>query len=152
MRLNPNARYIRYRPNFKMHFKASSYFVEAVLARDTNAFHLFYPYSSLQTLVSDFVPSQLYVLRYSLLLRCFISSLTSFVFGGGYPYWFVGFGVFLEFIDEVVEVLLFLLSVLQGSLLEFWIVFLLHVSIYPVGLAIFSRRALNSSSSVGDTQ
>lgn len=81
-------------------------------------------YSSLQTLVSYLLPSPLYVLRYSSLLLCDISSLTSFVFGSGYPYWFVGFGIFLEFVDKVVKILLFLLPVLQRSLLEFWIVFL----------------------------
>lgn len=89
--------------------------------------HLFYrrrTYSPLQTLVSYFLPPSLYVLRYSSLLLCTISSLTSFVFGGGCPYGFVGLGVFLEFIDEVVEVLLFLLPILQRSLLEFWVVFL----------------------------
>ena len=69
-------------------------------------------YSSLQTLGSYFLPSLLYVLRYSPLLLCAVSSLTSFVLGGGYPYWLVGFGVLLEFVDEVVKVLLFLLPVL----------------------------------------
>ena len=68
--------------------------------------------SSLQTLVSYFLPPPLYVLRYPLPLLCAISSLTSFVFGGGYPYWFVGLGIFLELIDEVIKVLLFLLPVL----------------------------------------
>lgn len=109
-------------------------------------------YSSLQTLVSYLLPSPLYVLRYSSLLLCDISSLTSFVFGSGYPYWFVGFGIFLEFVDKVVKILLFLLPVLQRSLLEFWIVFLLHISTCPGGAAVCRRRALNNSSSVGDTQ
>lgn len=117
--------------------------------------HLFYrrrTYSPLQTLVSYFLPPSLYVLRYSSLLLCTISSLTSFVFGGGCPYGFVGLGVFLEFIDEVVEVLLFLLPILQRSLLEFWVVFLLNISTYSVDVAICRRPALNNSSSVGDTQ
>ena len=77
--------------------------------------HLFYQpgmYSSLQTLISYFLSSPLYVLRYSSLLLCAISPLASFVFGGGCPYWFVGFRVFLEFVDEIVKILLFLLPVL----------------------------------------
>lgn len=68
--------------------------------------------SSLQTLISYLLPSPLYVLRYSSLLFCAISSLASFVFGGSCPYWFIGFRVFLEFVDEIVKVLLFLLPVL----------------------------------------
>ena len=109
-------------------------------------------HSSLQTLVSYFLSSPLYVLRYPLLFLCSVSSLASFIFRRGYPYWFVGLGVFLELGNEVVKVLLFLLSVLQRSLLQVWIVFLLNISAWYVYVAIFRRRTLNSSSSVGDTQ
>ena len=93
-------------------------------------------HSSLQTLVSDLVSSPLYVLRYSSLLFCAISSLTGFVFGSGYPYWFVGLGVFLEFVDEVIKVLLFLLPILQRSLLEFRVVFLYRISAYHLDVAM----------------
>ena len=80
--------------------------------------------SSSQTLISYLISPPLYVLRDSSLLFHAVSSLTGLVFGSGYPYWLIGLGIFLEFIDEIVKVLLFLLPVLQRSLLELWIVFL----------------------------
>ena len=105
-----------------------------------------------QTLSSYFLSSLLYILGYFPLLLCDVGSLTSFVFRGDCPNWFVGLGILLEFLDEVIEFLLFLLPVLQRSLLEFWVVFLLHVRTYLLDVAIHRRRALNNSSSVGDTQ
>ena len=105
-----------------------------------------------QTLFSYFLSPLLYILGYSPLLLCGVGSLTSFIFRGDYPYWFVGLRIFLELLDEVIELLLFLLSLLQRSLLELWIVFLLHVRTYLLDVVIHRRRALNNSSSVGDTQ
>ena len=89
-----------------------------------------------QTLFSYFLSSLLYILGYPPLLLCAVGSLTSFIFRGDYPYWFVGLRIFLELVDEVIKFLLFLLSILQRSLLEFWIVFLLHVRTYLLDLAI----------------
>ena len=105
-----------------------------------------------QTLFSYFLSSLLYILGYSPLLLCTVGSLTSFIFRGDYPDWFVRLRIFLELFDEVIKLLLFLLPILQRSLLEIWIVLLLHVRTYLLDVAIHRRRALNNSSSVGDTQ
>lgn len=109
-------------------------------------------YSPLQTLVSYLLPPSLYLLRYSPLLLCTVSSLASFILGGGYPYGFVGLGVFFEFVDKVVKVLLFLLPIFQRSLLEVGVVLLCDISTCSVSIVICRRPALNNSSSVGDTQ
>ena len=61
-------------------------------ARNINAVRSSYQavmHSSSQTLVSYLLSSPLYVLRYSPLLLYDISSLTSFIFRSGYPYWLV---------------------------------------------------------------
>lgn len=116
---------------FKMHVWGSECVLEVGLTKQKNAVRSSnqpITHSSLQTLVFYFLSSPLYVLRYPLLFLCSVSSLTSFIFRRGYPYWFVGLGVFLELGNEVVKVLLFLFSVLQRSLLQIWIVFLLNIS------------------------
>ena len=59
----------------------------------------------------DFVSSLLYLLRDSTLFFGTIGSHPSFVLCSGSPDRLIRFGVLLEFIDEVIKVLLLLLAI-----------------------------------------